>query len=280
MAGLAVETKKKGDEQRLFDILGKLAMEDPSFTVERHPTSNETVIRGLGDMHLKAKLMKMQQQYKLELRHPAAAHPLPRDDHRQGMKLPTDTRNRAEAPASSAKWRCGSKTAGARRRLRVRRCRRAVAPYPAASCRRWKGRPAGARRRHRWFSGRGHSRHRVRRQDARGRRQGKSPSSPPAVAPPWRRFCGAQPILLEPVVEIEILAPENAIGDLTGDLAGKRGHITGTGERRPQRHHWQVPLAELADYQSRLKSLTGGQGSYSLAFSHYARRCRRMCSSN
>ncbi|MDQ5959324.1 MAG: elongation factor, partial [Pseudomonadota bacterium] len=67
MAGLAVETKKKGDEQRLFDILGKLAMEDPTFQIERHPTTNETVVRGLGDMHLKAKLAKMVQQYKLEL---------------------------------------------------------------------------------------------------------------------------------------------------------------------------------------------------------------------
>jgi elongation factor G len=67
MAGLAVETKKKGDEQRLFDILGKLAMEDPTFVVERHPTSNETVIRGLGEIHLKAKLAKMASQYKLEV---------------------------------------------------------------------------------------------------------------------------------------------------------------------------------------------------------------------
>src|SRR5574343_1172283 len=67
MAGLAVETKKKGDEQRLFDILGKLAMEDPTFVVERHPTSNETVIRGLGEIHLKSKLAKMASQYKLEV---------------------------------------------------------------------------------------------------------------------------------------------------------------------------------------------------------------------
>ena len=82
MAGLAVETKKKGDEQRLFDILGKLAMEDPTFVVERHPTSNETVIRGLGEIHLKAKLAKMASQYKLESRHQAAAHSLPRNHHR------------------------------------------------------------------------------------------------------------------------------------------------------------------------------------------------------
>ena len=67
MHGLAVETKKKSDEQRLFDVLHKLEIEDPCFTVERHVTTNETVIRGLGEMHLRAKLARMAQQYKLEL---------------------------------------------------------------------------------------------------------------------------------------------------------------------------------------------------------------------
>ena len=61
MQGLAVETKKKSDEQRLFDVLHKLEIEDPCFTVERHVTTNETVIRGLGEMHLRAKLACMAQ---------------------------------------------------------------------------------------------------------------------------------------------------------------------------------------------------------------------------
>jgi elongation factor G len=55
MQGLAVETKRKADEQRLFDVLHKLEIEDPCFKVERHPTTNETVIRGLGEMHLRTK---------------------------------------------------------------------------------------------------------------------------------------------------------------------------------------------------------------------------------
>jgi elongation factor G len=81
----------------------------------------------------------------------------------------------------------------------------------------------------------------------------------------------SKPIVLEPIVEIEILGPDSAIGDLTGDLSGKRGHVTGTGQRGGMTSiTGQVPLAELNDYQSRLKSLTGGQGSYSLSFSHYA----------
>ena len=54
MQGLAVETKRRGDEQRLFEVLHKLELEDPCFVVERRPGGNETVIRGLGEMHLRA----------------------------------------------------------------------------------------------------------------------------------------------------------------------------------------------------------------------------------
>ena len=67
MHGLAVQTQKKADEQRLFDVLHKLEIEDPCFRIERHTTTNETVIRGLGEMHLRAKLSRMSQQYKIEL---------------------------------------------------------------------------------------------------------------------------------------------------------------------------------------------------------------------
>ena len=82
----------------------------------------------------------------------------------------------------------------------------------------------------------------------------------------------ASPIILEPIVDIDILAPEAAVGDLSGDLSGKRGQITGTQARGAGSLslNGKVPLAELDDYQGRLKSLTGGQGSYSIRFSHYA----------
>jgi elongation factor G len=78
--------------------------------------------------------------------------------------------------------------------------------------------------------------------------------------------------VLEPIVNIEVVGPETAIGDLTGDLSAKRGHITGTDSRSADMASigGQVPLAELTDYQSRLKSLTGGRGAYSIEFSHYA----------
>ena len=80
------------------------------------------------------------------------------------------------------------------------------------------------------------------------------------------------PILLEPMVTVEVVAPDAAMGDLTGDLAGRRGHVTGTQTRLAGTVSISAlaPLAELENYQGRLKSLTGGKGAYSVAFSHYA----------
>ena len=81
----------------------------------------------------------------------------------------------------------------------------------------------------------------------------------------------ARPVLLEPIVNIEVVVPDATIGATTGDLSSRRGHITGT---RGQSAGVSVvtavaPLSELKDYQTRLKSLTGGQGSYSIELSHY-----------
>jgi elongation factor G len=82
----------------------------------------------------------------------------------------------------------------------------------------------------------------------------------------------ANPIVLEPIVSIEIIAPEANMGDLAGDLSSRRGHVTGT---TPRGHGTvaivgEVPLAEITDYASRLKSMTGGQGAYTIEFARHA----------
>jgi elongation factor G len=81
----------------------------------------------------------------------------------------------------------------------------------------------------------------------------------------------AKPIVLEPIVNIEITAPEAAMGDIAGDLSAKRGQVSGT-DSIPGGTivvSGKVPLSELNNYQGRLKSVTGGQGSYSIELSHY-----------
>jgi elongation factor G len=82
----------------------------------------------------------------------------------------------------------------------------------------------------------------------------------------------ANPIVLEPIVSLSITAPSSKMGDILGDLAAKRARIGGNSALPGGlvSISAQAPLAELNGYQSRLKSLTAGEGSYSLDLSHYA----------
>jgi elongation factor G len=81
----------------------------------------------------------------------------------------------------------------------------------------------------------------------------------------------AGPVVLEPVVNVELTVPEDCFGDVSGDLSGRRGQITGSqpGRGGMMVLKGQAPLAELDNFQQRLKALTGGQGSYTLELSHY-----------
>jgi elongation factor G len=80
----------------------------------------------------------------------------------------------------------------------------------------------------------------------------------------------AQPVLLEPIMTVEVVAPEENMGDVMGDLSGRRGRPQGSesmGEMQVIRA--QVPLAEMLSYAPQLRSMTGGRGSYTMEFSHY-----------
>ena len=271
MQGLAVETKKKSDEQRLFDVLHKLEIEDPCFTVERHVTTNETVIRGLGEMHLRAKLARMAQQYKLEL----ATKP-PQIDYRETItgKAPGHCRHKKQTGGAGQFGEVmlrveplprgegfefvdevkggaipGVFMASVEKGVRQALADGVVAGFPVSDIRVIV------------YDGKSHP---VDSKDIAFFTAGRK-----AVIEAIR---AASPIILEPIVNIDIDAPETAVGDLSGDLSGKRGQITGTQSRSAGTVSLsgKVPLAELDDYQGRLKSLTGGQGSYSIRFSHYA----------
>jgi elongation factor G len=81
----------------------------------------------------------------------------------------------------------------------------------------------------------------------------------------------AKPIVLEPIVEIQVTVPNANMGDVTGDLSSRRGRVSNTDVLSGGliTISGQVPLAELDDYQSKLKSMTGGEGSYTMRLSHY-----------
>jgi elongation factor G len=271
MQGLAVQPKRKSDEHRLFEILHKLELEDPCFKVERHPTTNETVIRGLGEVHLRTKLARMLQQFKLEL----DTSP-PQIAYRETVTKASEGHCRHKKQSGGAgqfgevmlrieplergagfefvdvvKGGAipGVFMAAVEKGVRQALADGVVAGFPVHDLRVTV------------YDGKTHA---VDGKDIAFTLAGRK-----ATIDAVRK---ASPIVLEPLVSIEVLAPEGAIGDLTGDLSSKRGHVTGT-QPRPAATaaiHGQIPLAELDDYQGRLKSLTAGQGSYSIAFSHYA----------
>ncbi len=271
MQGLAVQTRRKGDEQRLFEVLHRFEVEDPCFFVERHPQTNETVLRGLGEMHLRAKLARMAQQYKLEL----DTHP-PRIAYRETISAAAEGHCRHKKQSGGAGQfgevflRVEPLARGAgfefvdivrggaipgvfmpavEKGVRQALDEGVIAGFPMQDIRVTV------------YDGKSHA--------VDGKEVAFVSAGRKAMIAAVR---AAGPVVLEPIVDIDVVAPVASVGDLTGDLAGRRGQVTGTEPRGAGQMavQAQVPMAELDDYQSRLKSLTGGQGSYTLAFSHHA----------
>ncbi|MEW5888224.1 MAG: elongation factor G [Pseudomonadota bacterium] len=271
MQGLAVETRKKGDEQRLFEVLRKLEMEDPCFKVERHPTTNETVVRGLGELHLRCKLEKMAGQYKLEV----DTRP-PQIPYRETITRPAEGHCRHKKQTGGAGQfgevflRIEPRSRGAGYEF-VDEVKGGVIPgvfMPAVE----KGVRSALESgviagfpvediRVVVYDGKTHP--------VDGKEVAFVSAGRKAVID---AIAKAGAIVLEPIVNVAIDAPEKLVGDLTSDLSARRGHVTGTEPRGAGSVTitGQVPLAELNGYQSRLRSLTGGAGSYSMEFSHYA----------
>ena len=86
-----------------------------------------------------------------------------------------------------------------------------------------------------------------------------------------KAFMQAKPVLLEPIVNIEVTVPMEFVGEIARDISGKRGRIEGQ-DMLPGNFaviRGQVPLSEVSQYNSQLKSATGGQGSYAIELSHY-----------
>jgi elongation factor G len=81
----------------------------------------------------------------------------------------------------------------------------------------------------------------------------------------------AQPYLLEPIMKVDVVMPEEYLGDVMGDLSSRRGHILGMeGRGTSQNVKAHVPLAEMFGYATELRSMTSGRATYSMEFSHYA----------
>jgi elongation factor G len=271
MHSIAVETKKKGDEQRLFEVLHKLEVEDPCLWIERHPTTHETVLRGLGDLHMRTKLEKMQQQYKMDVSVKPPKIPYRETITRRaeghcrhkkqtgGAGQFGEVFLRIEPLARGSGFQFASEVKGGviptvfipavEKGVRQALDQGVISGYPVEDVRVVV------------YDGKSH--------DVDSKEIAFVTAGRKAVIDAVLK---ASPIMLEPIVNIEITAPDRFVGDLTSDLSSKRGQVTGTDSTGGDLMSVKgtVPLSEVADYQARLRSVTGGQGAYTIEFSHYA----------
>ncbi|WP_343624356.1 elongation factor G [Roseateles puraquae] len=272
--GLAISPARRGDEQKLWEVLARLVDEDPCLRIEQTGQDGmhgqQTLVYGLGELHLRLLLERLRELYKGEV----LTEP-PRIAYRETIAAPAEGHYRhkkqsggagqfgevylrVEPLARGAGFEFVDAVKGGtipgpfmpavEKGVRAALASGVIAGFPLVDLRVVV------------YDGKHHA----------------VDSKEIAFVTAGRRALieavrAARPLVLEPVVQVEITAPEHSIGDITGDLASRRGQVNGTRVAVPGSLIVQglAPLAELASYQSRLNAMTAGQGRYTLLLSHY-----------
>lgn len=268
--GLAISPARRGDEQKLWEALARLVDEDPCLRIEQADETHQTLVYGLGELHLRLLLERLRELYKGEV----VTEP-PRIAYRETISSPAEGHYRhkkqsggagqfgevylrVEPLARGAGFEFVDAVKGGsipgqfmpavEKGVRQACASGVIAGYPLVDLRVTV------------YDGKHHS----------------VDSKEIAFVTAGRRALmeavrAARPLVLEPIVQVEITAPEHSIGDITGDLAARRGQVNGTRTAVPGSLIVQglAPLAKLASYQTRLNAMTAGQGRYTLLLSHY-----------
>ncbi len=268
MHALALELKRRGDEQRLSEVLHKLAAEDPCFRIDH--SGSETVIRGLGDLHMRYILDKMQKQYRVEV----MTKP-PRIPYRETIAARAEGHHRHKKQSGGA-GQFGEVFLKIEPLARgqgfafVDQVKGGTIPsqfIPAVE--------KGVREVLTMGPLAGFPMQDVRVTVYDGKHHPVDSKEVAFVAAGKRAFLDAirkaRPLVLEPIVNVRINAPAAKMGDIAGDISAKRGQISGTDSAAAGMVtiSGRVPLSELSNYQARLKSVTAGQGSFVMELSHY-----------
>jgi len=267
---VSVEPRTKADEPRLSDALDKLQLEDPSFGVRVDPDTGQTILSGMGELHLEVLVERLRSEYKVEVRvgRPQVAY--------------RETITRECAGEASFERPVGGRMQFARVRLSL---------HPLAS-------------------GEGHMSFAVEAPDGQVPPQfhdavregvGEALESGALAGYPVTRvgarlvggafsesdstelafkvastlafkeaFSAGEPVLMEPLMIMEIVTPEEFVGDVIGDFNGRRGKVLDMERRKEfQRVNGLIPLRETFGYATDLRSLTQGRASYSMEFKEF-----------
>ena len=268
--GLAIAPKRHGDEQRMWEILTKLVDEDPCLKLEHVAGTNETIVYGLGELHLRVLLERLREVYRFDVE----TRP-PRIAYRETITARAEGHHRHKKQSGGA---------GQFGEVFLR-----VEPLPRGSGFEFLDQVKGGTIPGQFIPAvekgvrevlatgaiSGNPVVDVRVVVYDGKHHSVDSKEIAFVTAGKKAFMAAvrdaRPIVLEPIVNVEITAPQQALGDITGDLASRRGMVSGTANGAPgtMSVRGQAPMSELLGYQSRLNALTSGQGRYTIEFSHY-----------
>ncbi|MBY6225542.1 elongation factor G [Ferrimonas balearica] len=268
--GLAVRPKRRGDEQKLAEVLHKLVAEDPSLQISHDGVDNETVLQGLGDMHVQIALEKAQQVFNLDMdtQKPSVAY-------RETITSSAESRYRHKKQSGGA---------GQFGEVHLK-----VEPLPRGSGFEFTSKVVGGAIPSQFIPA-------IEKGVKEAMREGilagfpmqdirvvvldgkHHPVDSKEIAfhmAGKKAFLEAvmasSPVLLEPIVDMHVQVHQDKMGDITGDLSAHRAMVCGTQALANQQVdiNAEAPLAALDDYATRLKAMTGGEGQLSMAFSRY-----------
>ncbi len=270
MYSLALRPKKRGDEQKLSDVLAKIAAEDPTLKIEHRTRTNETVLSGQGEFHLKIALEKMLKVFKLDVETSQ-----PSVEYFETITKPAEAQYRHKKQSGGAgqfggvqlKVKPLARGAGFKFVNKVVGGAIPTALIPAVEKGIQQALEEGA------ISGNPIRDIEVTVFD--GKYHSVDSKEIAFVIAGKKAFLQAVeeagPIVLEPIVDLTLEIPTASVGDVSGDLSGNRGLIVGSeqGAFGSTLLEAKSPINELQDYSRRLKALTGGEGRFSMTLSHY-----------
>ena len=268
---IAIEPKSKADQEKLGVALAKLVAEDPSFRVHTDQESGQTIIKGMGELHLDIKVDILKRTYKVDANIGA-----PQVAYRERItKKVTVDYTPQEADRRHRPVRAGQDRRRAdrdRHRLRVReRRRRRLGAEGIHPGRREGSRVRAGRRRARRLPGGRPQGDADRRQVPRRRLVGAGLRNRRARWRCAKRCRRAAPVLLEPIMKVEVVTPEDYTGSVIGDLNSRRGQIQGQDMRgNANVITAMVPLANMFSYVNNLRSMSQGRATFTMQFDHYA----------
>ena len=261
----SLKPKTRGDEDKILGSLAKLSCEDPSFQIIRDAQTKELVVSGLGDLHLEIMISRLKNRFNVDV-----DIGTPKVAYKETITGQGDAQYRHKKQTGGAGqfaevWMrieplprgtgfefVDDVVGGAIPGPFVVSCEKGIrsilvagilAGYPITDVRAVV------------YDGKTHP------------VDSKDIAFQVAARNGFKEaFLKARPVLLEPIMDVEIMAPEEYMGSITGTISSKRGRIAGVESSNVKA---KMPLAELYKYASELKSITSGRASYTMRFSHY-----------